>query len=114
MKKTVVALSGAALLCGGLAVPQAAVADTGPTAVRNVKVSTSKGCVRVKWRIPSQDTGDTYGVIVRTPDWSTMRRVETYKTSAKICDLKSGKYTVLVKQYGGTWVRSVVKVARPR
>lgn len=110
MTKTAIALAGAALLLGGLAAPATAASQNG-TVVRNLKISKAgPGCLRLKWQKPAQDSGDTFGIVIRTKSGSEMYRVETYKTRAKVCDLNDKTYQILVKQYGGNWAKSSVEL----
>ena len=114
MIKTGIALSAGAVLFAGLAIPQAAVAKPKPldaTSVRNVKITvTPENCIRVKWDMPQVDSGDTFGVIIRSKNWAEFHRIETYKLETIKCGLKPKVYRVQVRQYGGSWVKSFAKV----
>lgn len=104
-----IAVMGVAALITGLASP--AVAHTAPSGtVGHLKVVKSgKRCVQVMWTPPINDTGDTYGVIMRTRRGDEMYRVETSQTYAQFCQLHAKTYRVLVKQYGGTWTTRAVR-----
>lgn len=112
MIRTGIAVTAGALLLAGLGMPQASAVSNTPdvTAVRNVKVKTVGNCVRISWKMPKQDSGDTFGVIIRTKDGAEFHRIETYKMHTVKCGLKSKSYRVLVRQYGGSWVKFDTKM----
>ncbi len=111
MYKMAIAMAATALLTGGLAAPQVAnAAQPTPGAVRSVKIrTTADGCVHVRWQMPAVDSGDTFGVIIRTKNGTETHRIETYKMRTFMCDLKSDVYQVRVKQYGGDWVKGIAR-----
>jgi hypothetical protein len=109
MTKMAIALASAALMLAGIAVPQSANAVTDPTAVQKVKVRAEGDCIRISWKMPKVDSGDTFGVIIRTPNWAETHRIETYKLRTVKCDLNKKVYKVKVRQYGGSWVKTVAK-----
>lgn len=106
-----IAIAGVAAIMTALASPAMAQAPSSGTIGHLRVIKSGNRCVQVMWSAPVNDSGDPYGVIIRTRRGDEVYRVETRQTYTQLCQLRAKTYHVLVKQYGygSIWSRRAVR-----